>query len=397
MKCSASLEELSAYADGELNHAQMLAIEEHLRSCGTCREELASLRGVSRAFGLASEIEPGVSVRGRVARRLAMTEDSPDFACARMQISMSAMLDGELREEDALVLQAHVSTCPACAAEVATLESVALSVRAIPDVELPLGLERRIRTAIAREEQGVFSLGWLRSLFQPRLAPGMATAMAGATLIVGFWVGRLFPVAAPRVAPVAVAPAAVKPVATRTGTVAPNTTIHVAAQPGSTRTSRRRTPAPVRRKPADTQVAVQHTPAPAPAPARRTETRATATAKRAPETPRAPSTAVATKPLVPDVRPLPETPPPVVETPTTPAPAPVVPPAPAVVATRPAPTPVEAQPLPTITVPAPSAARGVRHPEWWRKAQVDVDQAAAALRSQPQRKAVVARIIKASF
>ena len=47
-------------------------------------------------------------------------------------------------------------------------------------------------------------------------------------------------------------------------------------------------------------------------------------------------------------------------------------------------------------MPEPLHARSVRHPEWMRRAQ-DVEQATAALRGQPPRKAVVARIIKASF
>lgn len=396
MKCNVSLEELSAYADGELSHAEMSAIEAHLGVCDRCRKELASLCGMSRAFRLASDLEPGISVRRSVARRLAMTEDAPEFTCARMQTSISAMLDGELSEEDALILQAHLSTCPACASEVALLEQVADSVRALPEVELPFGLERRIRTAIAREEQGVLSLGWLRRLFQPRMAPGMATALAGATLVVGFWLGRLYP-QAPVAAPVAVAPPAEPPVVARR-MVAPNTTIRVTEQPAPVRVKPHRRPdAPARRAPEPRRVAARPAPMPAPAPTRRAETQPQAPQKRAPKPPSAHHpTAVATTSPLPIVRPLPEAPPLVIDLPTPPAPAPEAVPAPARVATRETPPPIEAEPLPDIPMPEPLHARSVRHPEWMRRAQ-DVEQATAALRGQPPRKAVVARIIKASF
>ncbi|HOM81259.1 MAG: hypothetical protein GX785_06985 [Armatimonadetes bacterium] len=395
MKCNASLEELSAYADGELSPAEMSAIEAHLGVCDRCRKELASLCGVSQAFRLAGDLEPGLSVRRSVARRLAMTEEAPEFTCARMQMSISAMLDGELSEEDALILQAHLSTCSACASEVASLEWVSDSVRALPEVELPFGLERRIRTAIAREEQGVFSLGWMRRLFQPRMAPGMATALAGATLVVGFWLGRLYP-QAPGTAPVAVAPPAKPQVATRM--VAPNTTIRVTEQPAPLRAKPQRRPAaPVQRAPEPRRVAVRTVPAPKPALARHEEARPAPAHQSAHRPESAPSpTAVATTSPLPIVRPLPEAPPPVVELPTPPAPAPEAVPAPPRVAARETPPPTEAEPLPTIHMPEPLRARSVRHPEWWQRAQ-DVEQATAALNGDPPRKAVVARIIKASF
>ncbi|MDH7568527.1 MAG: zf-HC2 domain-containing protein, partial [Armatimonadota bacterium] len=123
----------------------------------------------------------------------AYAEPAPDFTCARMQVWMSARLDGELTLHQTQELTQHLQSCPACALEWQAMEAVSGVLRALPEVEPPLGLERSIRVEIARRQRGVLArLGgdWFRL---PRLAPGLAPVAAAAMLAVGFWLGRAFP------------------------------------------------------------------------------------------------------------------------------------------------------------------------------------------------------------
>ncbi|NLC57343.1 MAG: hypothetical protein GX774_10935 [Armatimonadetes bacterium] len=398
MKCAASLEELSAYVDGELDGTRAAAIEQHLRGCDACRAQAASLRQFSGLLSeTASLVDPSVRLRAGLARRLAMTEERPRFTCSRMQVAMSEMLDGELAGEDAHLLKEHLDRCPACASEYASLDNLSLSLQSLPMVEPPLGLERAIRAAIAREQQGLFRLPSLGQLLRPRLAPGLATAMAGATLALGFWLGRSVPTApAPQVAtPVYTGqPVATQPVRKQSVTHVPQAVAERPARASTARPSQR--PAL-----AATAVAVAE-PAVKPATIRRKS--GPAAAVKAGLTPQPaslePATTVAAAPPAPAE-------PPVVEIPT-PAPAEE---APAVSTPAPAPLPTavvaEAPQLEPATLslegvgqvlPLPAQTRTKRLANQSKRSwQEEVEAATALLVGRPPRKHVGATIATLHF
>lgn len=55
MNCESIKERLSAYADKELNREEELTVEEHLKECPACREELEKIYVMSRSLGLLKE------------------------------------------------------------------------------------------------------------------------------------------------------------------------------------------------------------------------------------------------------------------------------------------------------------------------------------------------------
>ena len=58
-------DQLAAYAAGALSAGDKAAVEAHLMTCATCRDELQALRGVSTAFA------PPASLQLRLAERIA--------------------------------------------------------------------------------------------------------------------------------------------------------------------------------------------------------------------------------------------------------------------------------------------------------------------------------------
>jgi anti-sigma factor RsiW len=66
MTCAEASQQLSAYLDGELSPAVRRALEEHVASCPSCSQLLASLRGASLALRSLPPIEVGTDFRRRV-------------------------------------------------------------------------------------------------------------------------------------------------------------------------------------------------------------------------------------------------------------------------------------------------------------------------------------------
>ena len=58
MLCSRVKNLLSAYSDRELTGADMLRIQDHLRNCDSCRDELAALQQIKALFGALPGAEP---------------------------------------------------------------------------------------------------------------------------------------------------------------------------------------------------------------------------------------------------------------------------------------------------------------------------------------------------
>jgi len=67
---------LGAYHDGELDAAGQAAVEQHLRRCASCAEELGRIRKLSELLGGISTPKPSVEVLHRL-------HETADLACAR--------------------------------------------------------------------------------------------------------------------------------------------------------------------------------------------------------------------------------------------------------------------------------------------------------------------------
>lgn len=362
MECGLPGEDLSAYVDGELDGTRAAAVEAHLRQCPRCHSEAAALRRLRDGLGRAVELDAGTAIRARLARRLALTEEWPDFTCARTQGALSAHLDGELPPPKVRELFGHLDQCPACSQERASLARVVNAVRALPEVEPPLSLERAVRVAIARQQRRLLP-GWLRGDFGSRLAPGLAPVAAAAMLAVGFWLGRSVPPTPP------VAPLARHEVRTDTPTVVfEGTATPTASEAQPRRVVRKSRPAPVARRedapvlpPASVTGPTQPTAVKHPRPAPANNPVRTPVASHEPD-------------RLPVATPLP--------------PNPVLPPEPPVeVATAPAPAPTPSPTLaPAATTPADGEPRPAA-PEYARVALRDLVAERKAVESQEERRA----------
>jgi len=70
MKCEEITNLLSGYIDGELDKGELKRVEEHLRGCPACAEELRVLRGCVEGIGSLEEVEPPADFLNRVHARL---------------------------------------------------------------------------------------------------------------------------------------------------------------------------------------------------------------------------------------------------------------------------------------------------------------------------------------
>jgi anti-sigma factor RsiW len=64
---------LSAYLDGELTVPERRAVDEHLRGCAVCRQDLAALGRVKALLGVLPEVEPPAGLVADVRRAAAAT------------------------------------------------------------------------------------------------------------------------------------------------------------------------------------------------------------------------------------------------------------------------------------------------------------------------------------
>jgi anti-sigma factor RsiW len=79
MNCVETIENLSAYQDGELSPAEAAALEAHLASCEACRRRLEEYEAVWRLLGEPKPAEPSPGFTEAVLSRAA----APGFAVAR--------------------------------------------------------------------------------------------------------------------------------------------------------------------------------------------------------------------------------------------------------------------------------------------------------------------------
>jgi hypothetical protein len=84
---------------------------------------------------------------------------------AEVRQRLSAYLDGEVTDEEKVLIEEHLGSCPACASEVKELTKTIGHVKDIGEVEPPPWMARQIMTRV-REEAGL-KRGILRRLFFP--------------------------------------------------------------------------------------------------------------------------------------------------------------------------------------------------------------------------------------
>ena len=69
--------------------------------------------------------------------------------CEDIERLSDAYADGELDLERTVALEAHVSTCEACAARLARIRGIRQALRTVPYFRAPEALAARIRTTVA--------------------------------------------------------------------------------------------------------------------------------------------------------------------------------------------------------------------------------------------------------
>ena len=158
MGCPYDREDLSAYVDAEVDETTGSGIREHLRVCVACKREVASLKMLSRMVGALPRVEPDTAVTWSTERLAPRT--SAALHCPVVLPEASALIDGELNEEDAQAVIGHIAGCTPCHRVYRDLERISEVMAATPPVPAPAGLEARVMAAI--EAEGRFSLRrWL--------------------------------------------------------------------------------------------------------------------------------------------------------------------------------------------------------------------------------------------
>ncbi len=112
------------------------------------------------------------------------------MTCKKIQRHLSAYADGELSEELAREVEAHVTGCARCAAELARLQRVWQLLGTLPPVQAPPFFSARV---LARtRERRRSTLGRLRELLLTRpLVPVAISVGILAGVFMGSWLGHL--------------------------------------------------------------------------------------------------------------------------------------------------------------------------------------------------------------
>jgi hypothetical protein len=122
--------------------------------------------------------------------------------CEQFKHDLPLYFDGVLSPEERSAIDSHLVQCPLCRQRVADLNSITRSLRQMPAAPMPEGLARSLRNRIIPElDRGAFHpvfrfvetpRNWVEVWLVPSLAGGLATVLAGITVI-WFMVGQTRP------------------------------------------------------------------------------------------------------------------------------------------------------------------------------------------------------------
>jgi Putative zinc-finger len=116
-----------------------------------------------------------------------MEQTTMDWNCTLTEERLSDYLDATLLPEEASVFSAHAAGCAHCTRLVAQVGGLVSRMQHLAPVEAPPALIEKILDstlgprAQKRAEKGWF--GWVRVIWQPRFAMGLATAAASVVIV----------------------------------------------------------------------------------------------------------------------------------------------------------------------------------------------------------------------
>jgi mycothiol system anti-sigma-R factor len=82
MNCEEGRNLIHGFADGELSETTQAALEEHVRSCAECAEELGALQRLRGLLQRSAEEAPSAELRARVQRAVLLTAAEAERACS---------------------------------------------------------------------------------------------------------------------------------------------------------------------------------------------------------------------------------------------------------------------------------------------------------------------------
>jgi anti-sigma factor RsiW len=175
MRCDEVKADLVAWLDGELSPEERVAIDTHLESCTSCRNEAKALDTSCDLLGvIGGPTDSRIDFAGNV---LKVAHDGDPW-CRHIQKELVAHLDGELTEEDARPVVDHLAECADCREEADRLRSTGDALLQwtfpLPEVDL---LPRVLPHY--RPRRRVLRLGSLAAAASLLLCVGVAALLGG--------------------------------------------------------------------------------------------------------------------------------------------------------------------------------------------------------------------------
>jgi len=84
MNCETANEYIMKYFDGEISEAEELQFREHLKNCGSCRDEFNCMKAIFTTLENKTEIEPPDDFEAKVMEKIAAIEEQKREKSARM-------------------------------------------------------------------------------------------------------------------------------------------------------------------------------------------------------------------------------------------------------------------------------------------------------------------------
>lgn len=199
MKCPDALT-IQSFVDGELSADAAAVVRQHIEECAQCRMLAQQLQATHGALSSVGSVTAPAGLFDSIER--AVRTEAEGIGCGTAHELISASLDHELTDEQAVGLAEHLADCPDCTYYAKSMGVLVQLLHSVEQVAPPEGLRERIERAVAsiRKEAGVFHL--LRKRWKTGAAV-VATAAAAAAIILAliFHGGQPAPTSKPAPAP----------------------------------------------------------------------------------------------------------------------------------------------------------------------------------------------------